>query len=101
MGGRAAADFLSLILGSANILVAGAWKCENPALGFSRGGGKCGKLAFGFPHFPPARHFHGPPPLAERRWNRSLRFALPQQTRLGRVHLPGALGVAHPQRFSF
>ncbi len=30
------------------------------------------------------RHFHGPPtPLAERRWNRRLHFALPQQPRLG------------------
>src|SRR5205814_3110354 len=82
----------------------GRWKCENPAgsAGFSRGGGKRGKPGFGFPRFPRTRHFHGPPALlSERRWNRRLHFALPQQPRLGGVHLPCALGVAHRQRLLF
>ncbi|MGB6946110.1 MAG: hypothetical protein WBE37_27175, partial [Bryobacteraceae bacterium] len=42
-----------------------------------------GKPAFGFPRFPRARHFHGPP-LAELRQGR--RLALPKQLGLGRAH---------------
>ena len=78
----------------------GRWECENPAFGFSRGGGKRGKPGFGFPRFPRARHFHGPLALAERRRQRRLHFALPQQPRLGGVHLPRAFGVAHRQRLA-
>ncbi len=65
---------------------------------FPRGGGKSGKAAFGFPGFPRARHFHGPSsPLSEMP-EVDLHFALPQQPRLGGIHLAGAFGVAVRQR---
>jgi hypothetical protein len=124
---RVAADFLSLVLGlerepSSSSRAPGGkvgnrclvfhfsrrctprrWKCENPAgsAGFSRGGGKRGKPGFGFPRFPRTRHLHGPPaPLSEWR-KRRLHFALPQQPRLGGVHLACARGVAHRLRLAF
>ena len=65
------------------------------------GGGKRGKPGFGFPRFPRTRHLHGPPaPLSEWR-KRRLHFALPQQPRLGGVHLACARGVAHRLRLAF
>ena len=42
-----------------------------------------------------------PAPLSERRRKWRLNFALPQQPRLGGVHLACAFGVAHCQRLSF
>jgi hypothetical protein len=50
-------------------LAAGAvemWESRLSLARFPRGGGKGGKPAFGFPRFPPSRHFHS-----------SLRFSSP------------------------
>src|SRR5712692_7540307 len=75
------------------------WECGNLAglARFPRGGGKSGKPAFGFPLFPPPRHFHssfsagfGSP------WNGSLGAPrLRQQRQLGFLHLLRRLRIAH------
>ena len=40
------------------------WECGNRGA-ISKGGGKRGKPGFGFPRFPPPRHFHNPLPAVQ------------------------------------
>src|SRR5580692_90476 len=78
------------------------WECGNLVglARFPRGGGKSGKPGFGFPLFPPTRHFHS---------SFSAEFDSPahcslvpprlrQQRQLGFLHLLRRLRVAPPHR---
>ena len=78
------------------------WECGNLAglARFPRGGGKSGKPAFGFPLFPPPRHFHSSfATELDSPSNGSLGPSrLRQQRQLGFLHLLRRLRIAHTHR---